>query len=274
MTTFYFPPFSCIRALPLTLCLVLAVFLAIPTAYAESPEEKGLRIAIAVDKRDEGFEDSIAEQVMILRNKQGQESKRQLRVKVLEVQDDGNKSLFVFDNPRDVKGTAMLIHAHKDASDDQWLYLPALKRVKRISSSNKSGSFMGSEFSYEDLTAQEVEKFTYNYLREEPCAEWVCHVVERFPTEEHSGYKRQVAWYDTEELRTVKVDYYDRKDAHLKTLAIEGYQQYLDYFWRASTWTMTNHVTGKSTVMEWRNFKFKSGLTNRDFTKTGLKRVR
>ena len=63
----------------------------------------------------------------------------------------------MFDEPRDVKGTAFLIHAHKQEADDQWLYLPALKRVKRISSSNRSGSFMGSEFSYEDLGAQELE---------------------------------------------------------------------------------------------------------------------
>ncbi len=75
--------------------------------------------------------------------------------------DDGDKSLFVFDEPRDVQGTAFLIHAHREDADDQWLYLPALKRVKRISSANRSGSFMGSEFAYEDMTAQEVEKFTY-----------------------------------------------------------------------------------------------------------------
>ena len=117
----------------------------------------------------------------MLRNKQGQESRRQLRVQVLEVSDDGDKSLFVFDEPRDVQGTAFLIYAHREDADDQWLYLPALKRVKRISSANRSGSFMGSEFAYEDMTAQEVEKFTYRYLRDEPCGDSTCTVTERFP---------------------------------------------------------------------------------------------
>ena len=124
------------------------------------------------------FGNFTARQVMVLRNKQGQESRRQLHIKVLEVADDGDKSLTVFDEPRDVKGTALLTHAHKQEADDQWLYLPALKRVKRISSSNKSGSFMGSEFAYEDMSAQEVEKFTYRYLRDEPCGDltsMVCH---------------------------------------------------------------------------------------------------
>ena len=118
---------------------------------------------------------------MLLRNKQGRENRRELRIKVLEVEGDGDRSLFVFDQPRDVAGTAMLVHGHRDAADDQWLYLPALARVKRISSSNRSGSFMGSEFAYEDLSVPEVEKFTYRYVRDEPCGALICTVVERFP---------------------------------------------------------------------------------------------
>ena len=118
---------------------------------------------------------------MVLRNKQGQESRRQLRVKIFEVAGDGDKSMFVFDEPRDVKGTALLIHAHRESTDGQWLYLPALKRVKRISSSNRSGSFMGSEFAYEDMSAQEVERFTYRYLRDEPCGRPDVHGLRTHP---------------------------------------------------------------------------------------------
>ena len=126
----------------------------VPTHAAnDTPEEAGLKIAQDARAREEGFVNFTAQQVMVLRNKQGQESRRQLRVQVLEVSDDGDKSLFVFDEPRDIQGTAFLIHAHREDADDQWLYLPALKRVKRISSANRSGSFMGSEFAYEDMTA-------------------------------------------------------------------------------------------------------------------------
>ena len=115
-----------------------------------SPEATGLRIAAEARDRATGFGNFTARQSMVLRNRQGQESQRQLRIKALEVEDDGNMSLFVFDEPRDVAGTAMLVHTHEDADDDQWLYLPALTRVKRISSSNRSGSFMGSEFAFEE----------------------------------------------------------------------------------------------------------------------------
>ena len=138
------------------------------------------------------------------------------------VADDGDKSLSIFDEPADVKGAAMLTYTHGLEPDDQWLYLPALKRIKRISSRNKSGPFMGSTFAFEDLGSQEVEKYSYNYLREEACGEGSCHVVERFPEYKHSGYTRQVVWIDTEGFRMLKAEFYDRKKALLKTLvAIE-----------------------------------------------------
>ena len=239
-----------------------------------SAEETGLNIAREADRRAQGFGNFTARQTMVLRNKQGQESRRSIRVKVLEVADDGDKSLFVFDEPRDVEGTAFLIHSHKVEADEQWLYLPALKRVKRISSSNRSGSFMGSEFSYEDMGAQEVDKYTYRYLRDEPCGELTCTVTERFPTDRKSGYSRQLVWQDRDELRIWKVEYYDRKDAHLKTLTMAAYAQYLDSYWYAGEMTMVNHLTGKSTDLSWTDYLFRTDLNDRDFTQTGLKRVR
>ena len=154
--------------------LILVAWLGAPApAHAgnQTPEEVGLAIAQEARAREDGFGDFTARQLMTLRDRRGRESRRQIRVQVLEVPDDGDKSLFVFDDPRDVRGTAFLVHAHRDGADDQWIYLPALRRVRRISSANQSGSFMGSEFAYEDLTPPEVEKFTYRYLRDEPCGD-------------------------------------------------------------------------------------------------------
>ena len=255
------------------LCPILLVCLPV-CADDATPEETGLKIAQDAHAREKGFGNFTAQQTMVLRNKHGQESQRSLRVKILEVPEDGDKSLFVFDEPRDVKGTALLIHGHRESADDQWLYLPALKRVKRISSSNQSGSFMGSEFAYEDLTAQAVEKFTYRYLRDEAYGDLTCTVTERFPVDKKSGYSRQVVWRDKDELRVWKVAYYDRKNSHLKTLTLGNYAQYLDRYWRAGEMTMVNHLTGKSTVLTWTDFEFQTDLDDRDFTRTGLRRVR
>ncbi|MCG8379472.1 MAG: outer membrane lipoprotein-sorting protein, partial [Proteobacteria bacterium] len=137
---------------------LITTFLAALTvvAFAQSPEDRGLEIAQKADLVDQGFESSSVKLTMILTNKQGQESTRYLENKTLELTEDGDKSLIVFNSPKDVSGTATLTFTHKVGADDQWLYLPALKRVKRISSKNKSGPFMGSEFAFEDLTSQEV----------------------------------------------------------------------------------------------------------------------
>jgi outer membrane lipoprotein-sorting protein len=168
----------------------------------------------------------------------------------------------------------MLTYTHGLKPDDQWLYLPALKKIKRISSRNKSGPFMGSTFAFEDLGSQEVEKYSYNYLRDEPCGDWSCYVIERYPAYKHSGYTRQVVWIDTEGYRMVKAEFYDRKKALLKTLVASDFQQFLGHYWRPGRMDMVNHQTGKSTLLEWSEYQFKTGLTDRDFRSQTLKRVR
>ena len=254
--------------------LLLQLFL-ISSASCETAEEKGLAIAIEADRRDDGFSDYTADMLMILRNKQGKESKRSIRIKTLEVQGDGDKSLSIFDTPRDVKGTAFLTFSHKTGDDEQWLYLPALKRVKRINSRNKSGSFMGSEFAYEDIASQEVEKYTYKHLREEEYQGKLCFVGESYPVDKkNSGYTKRISWVDKAEYRLQKVEYYDRKQSLLKTLTIKGYQQYLDKYWRADEMYMVNLQTGKSTRLIWENYKFRTGLSDKDFNSTSLKRAR
>jgi outer membrane lipoprotein-sorting protein len=244
------------------------------SALAETSQEKGLAIAVEADKRDTGFGDMTANMTMELRNKQGDSSIRYIRIKTLEVTGDGDKSLSIFDKPADVSGTAFLTFSHALKPDEQWLYLPALKRVKRINSNNKSGPFMGSEFAYEDLASQEIEKYTYNYLRDEIQNGIDCFVVERFPAYEHSGYTRQIAWINKAEYRPEKIEFYDRKNSLLKTLDYSGYNQYLNQYWRASSMSMENHQTGKSTLLTWSNYAFKTGLDDGDFNRNSLKRAR
>lgn len=261
------------KQLNLLLTLIFLIT-ASAVAVAETPEEKGVAISKETKLRDTGWNDMQAEMNMILRNKQGQESLREIHIKSLEQENDGDKSLTVFDRPRDVKGTAFLSFSHPVKADDQWLYLPALKRVKRISSRNKSGPFMGSEFAFEDLSSFEIEKYRYKFVRDETIDGIECFVVEQYPVDKNSGYTRRQVWIDKQEYRPIKIDFYDRKNSPLKTLAYSGYNQYLDKFWRADTMTMINHQTGKSTELKWKGYKFGTGLSDRDFNKNTLKRAR
>ncbi|HHH13242.1 MAG TPA: outer membrane lipoprotein-sorting protein [Thiolapillus brandeum] len=254
--------------------LMLFLLVLAAAAGAETPEEKGLAIAREVDARDTGWGDFQAKMSMLLRNRHGEESLRQMRVKSLEVEGDGDKTLIVFDEPRDVKGTALLTFSHKTKDDDQWLYLPALKRVKRIASRNKSGPFMGSEFAYEDLASQEIEKYTYKYIRDDELDGTPVFVIERYPVSKYSGYKRQLVWIDKERYIPLKIEFHDRKNSLLKTLTFKGYRQYLDRYWRAEEMFMQNHQTGKSTLLTWKEYRFRTGLKDSDFTRNSLKRAR
>ncbi|MEQ1662044.1 MAG: outer membrane lipoprotein-sorting protein [Thiobacillus sp.] len=253
--------------------ILLAALVAAFPVHAGPAEDKGLVIAKEADARDRGWGDNTADLTMLLKNKQGETSTRDMRAKTLETTGDGDKSLMVFDTPADVKGTALLSFSHKAADDEQWLYLPALKRVKRIASDNKSGPFMGSEFAYEDITSQEVEKYTYKWLRDEKFGGQDVFVFERYPVSEGSGYTRQVVWMDKSAYRIHKIDYYDRKQALLKSLTFKDYKAYGKY-WRASDMNMINHQTGKSTQLVWKAYKFGTGLSARDFDQNALARAR
>ncbi len=245
-------------------------------ALAEGAEEKGRRIAEEADRRDLGWLDSSATMRMVLRNSHGQESTRKLRLSSLEIRERGfgDRSLIIFDSPKDVQGTALLSHTKVLEPDDQWLYLPALRRVKRISSKNKSGPFVGSEFAFEDLISSEVDKYTYRWLRDEACVELQCFVLERVPRYENSGYSRQILWLDRGEYRSQKIEFYDRKGDLLKTLHSEGYRRYVSQYWRPDLIRMENHQTGKSTDLFFEDWKFRAGQTEGFFSPARLKRQR
>lgn len=258
------------------LCAGLVSVLSVSSISADTLDAKvrGLEIAKEVELRDRGWGDSTSELKMELKNKQGRTSVRKMSMKNLEIEGDGDKSLTVFKQPKDVKGTAFLSFSHMLEADQQWLYLPALKRVKRIASANKSGPFLGSEFAFEDLSSFEVGKFDYEYLREDTLNGQAVFVVKYIPKYKYSGYTSQETWIDKAEYRVQKVDYFDRKKSLLKTLEYKGYKKYLDKYWRADQFIVSNHQTGKTTTLYWNNYKFKNGLSDKDFNHNTLKRAR
>ncbi len=250
--------------------LTIMAFFGLILIYAQTAEDRGLQIAIAAEEADLGFESSTVELKMILKNKNGQTSERSMTTRTLELTEDGDKSLIVFNSPKDVKGTATLTYTHKEGSDDQWLYLPSIKRVKRISSNNKSGPFVGSEFAYEDLSSQEVEKYGYKFLEEKGSL----LLVEQDPVDPKSGYTRRIVTYNKDKgYRIEKVEFYDRKNALLKTLTYNDYRLYKNKFWRAATFNMVNHQSNKETLLEFSNYDFGVNFSDDDFSQVALRRA-
>ncbi len=257
--------------------LIAAGAVAVVTgAKAQTPEEKGLAIAEEADRRDLGYGDFEVDGEMVLRDKQGRESRRVFRNMTMERPDPGlgDLGVIVFERPRDIRGTGLLTHAKIEPDDDdQWLYLPAVKRVKRISSSNRTGKFVSSEFSYEDLGSQEVADYDYKWLRDEPCptdASLNCHVVESYPKNPKSGYSKRIAWTDSEEYRLQFTEFYNRRGDLEKTLTFEGYRQYLGQYWRADVMRMVNKQTAKETDLVWTDYRFRVGLGDSDFSSQRL----
>jgi outer membrane lipoprotein-sorting protein len=243
------------------------------SSYSQSAQEKGL--AIAKRKlRDKGWGDSTGDMSMILRNAQGDEVERKIRMKSLEIVDDGDKALTIFDQPLDVKGTAFLSFSHTIEPDDQWMYLPKLSKVKRIRSRNKSGPFMGSEFAFEDMSSFEIEKYAFKYLRDESFDGQVSFVIEQVPTDNDSGYSKQIIWVDKKHYRLLKVEFYDRKGSLLKELVNYEFTLYLDKYWRPMRSEMFNEQNAKSTELVTHKLNFNTGLSDNDFNQGTLKNVR
>lgn len=237
--------------------------------------KKGFEISALSDRSDRGFTSSDVNVSMVLRNASGAEATRDLDVKTLEIPDEnvGDKSIVIFRKPADISGTALLSHAKILEADDQWLLLNSSRRVKRISSRNKSGPFVGSEFAFEDFTSLELNKYTHEWIREEEYEGMKCDVIKRVPQYEYSGYSYLMVWVDQDVYQVRKIEYFDRKGDLLKTLTLDDYENY-DGYWRAHTLKMVNHQTRKSTDLIFDEYKFDVALEEKDFIKERLKRIR
>jgi outer membrane lipoprotein-sorting protein len=255
--------------------MLAAAFIAVclnsfsSAAWGQSPQDKGYQIAKAANDQGKGYRDYSASGKMILTNKAGVAAVRDFDFKSMETA-EGDLSLIVFNWPGDIRDTALLTHEHRTSSDDQWIFLPAERRVKRIAGAGKSGSFVGSEFAYEDMVEQNLDKFTYNWLSEEAC----CNVVVRIPKGADSGYSREKVWFDKSNNTFVKIEYYNLGGTLVKILTATGYQKHNGKFWRPSSMTMRNNLTGKQTTLEWRNQRFSIGLNASEFTTEAISRLR
>ena len=158
-------------------------------------------------------------------------------------------------------------------SDDQWLYLPELARVKRISSSNKSGPFIGSEFAFEDLTAAELGKYSYEWLEEITLDGLKVDKIKQIPLYKRSGYTYLIAYIDKDINQFRKVEFFNRGGAHFKTLTISEFKNYGGTIYRPMSQQMDNHLTGKSTTLLAEVYKFGIELNENEFKSSALSQL-
>jgi outer membrane lipoprotein-sorting protein len=238
-------------------------------AVAQGSDERGLEIARKLDAFNNGYQGETSTMEMVLISAHGDQTTRKLNFEQIETASDGDRARIEFRWPADVQGTRVLTWTHRKGDDDQWLYLPSVQRVKRISSGNKSGSFMGSEFSYEDLASPEVDKFTHKFVSEGKLEGRDTWTTERVPVGSGSGYSKLVSWFDKEYLQPLKVEYYDRKGELLKVATFSGYSKFGKWY-RAASIEMDNRQSKKKSILRWSNRKLEAQLRAKQFESDGL----
>lgn len=215
---------------------------------------------------------------MTLTNRRGQTRQRQMRGWSLQVDRDNEKQLVRFEEPADVKGVGLLTWEHADRDDDQWLYLPALRKVRRISSADQADSFMGTDFSFEDMRSEELAEHTYTILREETVGGRPCWVIQAVPStdaqREESGYGRRVMWIDRERFLRIKGEYYDKKGTLLKTLETSEYEELGGGLWRTNRLVMKNVQKNHQTELVFTVREVNTDMDAGLFTERYLKRGR
>ena len=250
------------------LCLLTSI-----SVSAELPEIEARQVAVNIDERDDG-DDQTSEMEMVLINKQGKQRVR----KVLTYQKDygeDDKMVMFFLEPADVKGTGFLTWNYDDESkdDDQWLYLPALKKVRRIASSNKADYFMGTDFTYNDMGDREIDDYTYAHIDTEVIDGIECYHLERLPKDDdvikESGYGRTEIWVRPDIWMMVKAVFYDKKMKLLKELMTSDFEE-IDGIWTAKKMHMQNIQKEHQTIFTFGNISYNTGLDDDIFSQRRL----
>jgi outer membrane lipoprotein-sorting protein len=206
---------------------------------------------------------------MTLTNKSGEQRVRKLQ-QYIKLYDGDEKKVMFFLAPADVRGTSFMNWSYADGrDDDQWIYLPALRRTKRISSDSKSDSFMGSDFTYDDLGDRHPSEDTHQLLREETIDGKACYVVESTPKDEAYAYSKIVSWVLKENFMGAKREFYDEDGDLLKTLTVIKYDK-VDGFWTILETEMKNVQKKHKTEMKFENIQFNQGIPDSKFTERGM----
>jgi len=248
---------------------LMVCFIALPL-FAQS-EQTGLQIIEKVYNRHTPDE-LIGDLTMILINSRGEKRVRKIKQ---YIKDFGNteKKIMFFVLPADIRNTSFMNWSYSDEgkSDDQWIYLPALKRVKRISSDSKSDYFMGSDFTYDDLGDRKPSADNHKLLREKNYKGEDCYVVESVPKDEDYMYSRTVTWVIKDKWIGLKKEFYDEDGEYLKTLNIDKYEKIKGY-WIILKTEMHNEQKNHTTIIQLSNLKINSGIPANMFTERMMRR--
>lgn len=261
------------KYLGMYLSAALAIGCLSGTAWADLPDIDARQVAVHVDEQEDG-DDAIAEMEMTLINKKGQARVRKV-VSYRKDYGEDSKAVMFFLEPADVKGTGFLSWSYDDESkdDDQWLYLPALKKVRRISSSDKADYFMGTDFTYNDMGDRDVDDYMYTHLGAESIDGIECYHLERLPQNadvlDETDYSRAEIWVRPDIWMITKAVFFDKKGNLLKELTVSDIVA-VDGMWVANTMHMHHLQNEHQTYLRFSHNQFNTGLDEELFSQRSL----
>ena len=184
------------------------------------------------------------------------------------------KMMMKFTDPADVKGTSILIYDYDDRADEMWIYMPALKKTRRVVSNEKGKNFMGSEFTNADMSKPNIEDFNYKIISSENINGKACHVIEAVPVSDESmqsnGFSKKVSYIDKENFLCYKIEYYDLKGKLLKTQTIGDYRSVDGGSFFYYEMEMKNEQNGRRSLLKTDNFKAQSQISEAQFSPSNL----
>ena len=252
--------------------IILFIISSLPTLGQEK-KLSGKDIMLKVDNRPDGDDRKSIMHITLI-NRRGRTRERT----VLSYQKDygkDTKAIMYFQKPADVKGTGFLSYEYDDPTkdDDRWLYLPALKKVRRISGSSKNDYFMGTDFTYDDMGGRSVDEDSHKLLRNEEVNGFKCWVVESVPKDKDYMYSKTIKWIRQDSYLAAKIDYYDRMGSLMKILSASDVKKHKG-FWTIFKTKMNNIQEKHKTILELEEMQYNTNVKDSMFRVSTLERGR
>ena len=251
------------------LIVIVALIFSLSGASLSGEQMTGRQI---MDKQKQLHEskDEEFKQDMLLIDRNGNTSKREVENYYLKTPEKLTKTMIIFLSPTDVRGTGLLTWEQKTREDDQWLYLPASGKERRIAASGKKNKFMGTDFAYEDLRPENLETHTYNLVGSEAVGGKDCYIVEALPSTDQekaeSGYAKRKFWIRKDIFLSIKKEFYNKQGQLEKVSVDEDLDNVSGSMWRSKKVTMEDLKAKHKTVLATTGRKIDKGVPDTKFT--------
>lgn len=246
---------------------VLSAVLAPAQAQAPTGEEVIQKELASYYQAGKDFQAKVA---MRLVNAQGSQRERAMNMwRVNAGSGDDQRYLITFDAPADVRGMGFLVWKYAKKEDDRWLYFPALKAVKRVAADDKRSSFVGSDFTYEDISGRDLDEERHQLLKQESIGDRPTYVVESKP-KTAATYAKRLSWVDRERWLPLKEEYFDAEGKLQRSFKAEKIEE-IGGHWTVTARSMTNALTGHRSEVVFKSIRYDAGLSDEMFSERSLR---